>query len=93
MGSDVPLLQGGMMRNDPKQLIANYRMALEGVYGKEIADKSHIDYYRGWYYINVARQFSDGSVGTLSWASHRCFRAKELIQRTHNLVERANKGE
>lgn len=69
------------MKNNPEELIENYRKQIERVYGKEIAGKSEINYSSGWYHVKLAGSyFSSGKI-----------RAKELIQMTENLKKREPK--
>jgi len=46
------------------ELCRELRAAIAAAFDQEIADKTRIDYDNGWYYYNMARRFSDGSVGT-----------------------------
>lgn len=53
----------------PQELCNAYRAELVRLYGEERARKSRADYAYGWYYINVAKRFDDGSVGTVGPAT------------------------
>lgn len=48
---------------DENELIARCTAAVRAVYGESRAAKSEIYYSRGWFYVMIAREFPDGSVG------------------------------
>ena len=48
--------------------VEKYKIALRKLYGNEICDKSNIYFSGGWCYVNLARRFPDGSIGTLGEA-------------------------
>lgn len=73
----------------PGEICKFYRDALREVYGDAIADKSAVYYHYGWYYVDVARKFPDGSVGvggTLP-SGHR---RKEMVLMIIELQKRAD---
>jgi len=75
-----------MAITNPQTLIDNYREALRACYGDEIADKSRIDYSKGWFYVALARRFPDGSIGIIDPANGK--RAKRIIEMTQVLLNR-----
>ena len=72
-----------------EQIIHDYREALRRLYGDEYADKSYLHYWGGWYRIDIARRFPDGSCGVIS-SIHgpQALRKKEIIARTKELLRR-----
>lgn len=70
----------------PDELCAAYRDALRGLYGDERADASRIDCGHGWYYVNVATRWPDGSFGTGSRRAF-CVRKADLIDMIGRLWE------
>ena len=70
----------------PDEVCAAYRAELARVYGEERAQKSRIDYGHGWYYINVAKHFDDGSVGTVTMPT--AYRRKHVMEMIENLQRR-----
>ena len=68
------------------EVIARYRESLRNLYGNDLADKSELWYSNGWYYINVARTFPDGSTGTLGLPER--LRGKQVEARATNLIDR-----
>lgn len=57
------------------------------LHGEKIAAKSKAYYHSGWYYIQVARRFGDGSVGTIGSTS--AYRAVSIREMIINLRQRA----
>jgi hypothetical protein len=74
----------------PEQTINGYREQLRRLYGDDVADKSELHYNRGWYYVNIARTFEDGSVGVLG--AREAVRQKELLERTLRFKKREPEG-
>lgn len=71
------------------EICNNYIDTLRLLYGDEIANKSNIYYIRGWFYINLAQRFDDGSVGSIGPAT--AHRKKQVIEYTNELQRRANR--
>lgn len=69
-----------------QEVMNAYRAELRRLYGDEVADKTELHYARGWYYLNIARKFRDGSVGTLGKAD--AMRGSWLVKMTENLRTR-----
>ena len=74
----------------PQEVMDAYRAELRRLYGDEIADKTKLAYGRGWYYLNVATKYRDGSVGAIGPGDP--MRKAELIKRTENLRKRRTGG-
>lgn len=82
------------MKPEDQKVIDDYREALRTVHGSDIANFSELQYERGWFYLNVARKYSDGSIGTdTSIFGNIAYRRKQVIKRTENLKSRAKKVE
>jgi len=75
----------------PEEILKEYRKLLADLNGKDIARKSDLYYRSGWYYLNIARKFEDGSIylniarkfedgsiGILGIPS--CYRKRELLE-------------
>jgi len=62
----------------PDELCKAYRDELRRLYGDERADKSRADHHRGWYYINEARRWPDGSCGIIGAAS--AYRKQQVLE-------------
>jgi len=65
---------------------------LDGVrklYGDEIADDSIAHHHRGWYYVNLARRYKDGSVGVWPGAIPAIRRVR-LAEMVTELERRSN---
>lgn len=75
-----------MTDQTPTQICDAYRAQLRRLYGDESADESYVDYSGGWFYINVAKRFPDGSVGKLS--PTRAYRKQKVLQMIARLEER-----
>jgi hypothetical protein len=80
------------MNDKPESILNDYREAIRLVLGDMVADRSHLTYRKGWYYVELARTFADGSCGTIS-SIHGpdAIRGKEMIERTSNLLNRRAK--
>lgn len=65
----------------PTEVCALYKKQLWRVYGKEICEASRVDYGRGWFYIGLAKRYSDGSVGNADMfvQTHRRKKVLEMI--------------
>jgi hypothetical protein len=74
------------MKKDADRLVSEYREALKELYGDEVAEKSKVYYAKGWYYIRVARTYSDGSVGTIGLVN--AYRAKTVVEMIEVLKRR-----
>lgn len=74
------------------ELCEKYLQEVKRLYGDKRANKSHAYYVLGWFYINLARRFSDGSIGC---GGHlpTPYRKKEVIKLIACLREREKKGE
>lgn len=73
----------------PKELCSTYREELRRLYGNKIADESRIYYGHGWYYINVAKEYPDGSIGCIGPA--HAYRKNRVVAMIHNLRHSRNK--
>lgn len=60
-----------------EELCLQYKAELARLYGTEIADASRCDYSGGWFYINKASRYQDGSVGDGSHMT-RAFRRSNV---------------
>ncbi len=77
-----------------EQIIHNYREDIRAWLGDEIADKSYIDYNKGWYYSEFAQKFPDGSCGVISsFRGAYAYRKKEIVARTQEFLKRARGGQ
>lgn len=72
-------------------LCETYRAELERLYGEARAKKSRVDYHRGWYYIDIARVSSDGSMRTLGMTRAR--RHEQVLWMLENLRQREPQGD
>lgn len=77
------------MGMDPEELINEYREALKNRTKDDILAKSDFYYYKGWYYVNIAIRFPDGSIGAISPASG--MRRKDMEQEIKKLKEAGEK--
>jgi len=50
-------------KQTPEELSKRYLAQIERIYGKAKAEKSICVYEKGWFYVNVARENKDGSIG------------------------------
>lgn len=76
-----------MTKQTPQDILESYRQAVVAVHGEEIASASKFYYQRGWYYVNIAHRYRDGTVG-LSTPALSC-RWYEIERMTKMLVERS----
>jgi hypothetical protein len=60
-------------------LCDEYRREIERIYGKETADKSVVEYGKGWFYIGLAKTFRDGSIGCARLYAQN-YRKKDVIK-------------
>ncbi len=74
----------------PAELCEAYREALRKRFDAQIAGKSRVDYRRGWFYIQKARRYTDGSVGTVAWGAIPAYRRPQFEQMTASLLSRAD---
>ena len=75
----------------PTMICALYRQQLWRVYGKEICEASRVDYGRGWFYIGLAKRYSDGSVGNADMFV-QAYRKKAVLEMIDNLRKRETRG-
>ena len=61
----------------PDDVIGAYDLALRHLYGEEIANATEIYHSRGWYYLNLAQRFPDGSIGAIGRAN--AYRKKQIL--------------
>jgi hypothetical protein len=52
-----------LMALSPDELLEIYRQELRRLYGEQRANASRVGYDKGWYYIEIAAKYPDGSVG------------------------------
>ena len=69
--------------------VERYHKAVMGLYGNEICDNSTMYSDGGWCYVNLAKRFPDGSVGTISSINTNATRPSKLIQMAEELERRA----
>lgn len=72
----------------PTEITSEYREALRKLYGDDIADKSAVYYFNGWYYYSVGRKCPDGSIYVHVPAA--ACRKKQMIMMTYNLLHRVD---
>lgn len=73
----------------PEIIIKRYREALKKDFGKEIVDESEIRYLGyGWYLVNIARRYPDGSIGAHSELNPQRYRKKQLLEEIKRLEKR-----
>lgn len=75
----------------PEELCNAYRAELARLYGKERARKSKVSYGRGWYYIDVAQHFADGSIGTIGPTP--AYRKRQILEMLEGLRGREPRAE
>jgi len=63
----------------PEEIIENLKDAVEIKWDKEIVNNSILFYDKGWYYVQIARQHKDGSVG-ISKHMSRPLRKKQILE-------------
>ena len=80
------------MNLEAERLCSEYRKELERLYGKKVAEKSIVDYFRGWFRIGIARTYSDGSVGNADFVA-QSYRKVAVIGMIARLKERKPKNE
>ena len=68
----------------PDNILHQYYEAVRLLHGEERAEKSDIYYSNGWYYINLASRFPDGSVGTIN--PPNAYRKSQVIEMTATLL-------
>jgi hypothetical protein len=59
-------------------LCRELRDAITAAFGQEAADKTRIDYDKGWYYYNPARQTQDGEFG--QWGMAKGMRRRQVVE-------------
>ena len=52
--------------------------------GQDRADRSNVYWRGGWFYLNIASRWKDGSVGTAG-RSPQCLRKKEVLRRIETI--------
>lgn len=75
------------MTDSPQKIITDYCAAVRRLYGDEIADKSEIYHEHGWFYVNLAKKFPDGSIGVSGYVAD-AFRRKKIVEMTEALKKR-----
>jgi hypothetical protein len=79
------------IKKDENEAICKaYLDALRAVHGDEIADETRCDYDKGWFYIDLAQRFSDGSIGTGGGIA-TAYRKNNVLEMTEELTRRAQK--
>ena len=71
----------------PQELCGEYRRELNRIYGPKRATKSRVDYEHGRYYVLIAQEYQDGSIGA-GGRMPNCYRKSKLIQMLLNLRAR-----
>ena len=71
---------------EPETVLNNYREALRRFYGDAKADASELYYWKGWYYVKLARKCPDGSYLTPGIADGK--RKRQVIEMTETLLGR-----
>ncbi len=62
-----------------QKLCGEWLNQIERLYGKRKRDKSIAYYNRGWYYIGLATEYTDGSIGGAD-IRQQSYREKKLIE-------------
>lgn len=70
----------------PEELCQAYLAEIARLYGEEMGEKSECNYVHGWFYVNLARKWQDGSVGPMGPANP--YRRKKLEEMLANLRKR-----
>lgn len=74
---------------ESERILAEYRDQIRRLCGEERAKKSLIEYDRGWYYIELARKFPDGSIGIISdIKGASAYRKTQVLLMIKNLKKR-----
>lgn len=60
----------------PQELIIAYLAEIARLYGAEVAHETVLVYEHVWFYLNIARRYSDGSVG--AWPIGTSYRRTKL---------------
>jgi len=71
-----------------QELCNAYLTEIRRVKGDECADKSRVDYDKGWYYVKIAQKAHDGSWST--WGTAPAYRAHDIIARIKMLQGKAS---
>lgn len=75
-----------MKQNKSQVAIVKYLKVARKVYGAKITLESEFYSDSGWCYINLARRFPDGSIGTIGAAN--AYKAKEVLKMAEELGKR-----
>lgn len=87
-------LRGDWRDRSPQELCDVWLAAVAACSGDEIAEKSLTFYGHGWFTVNVARRFQDGSIGCVGRLdSVGSIRRDAMVEHIEELLRRAAKGE
>jgi len=78
------------MAENPEVIMSAFREALRSVLGDDLADKTVLYYSKGWYYLNIAQRFPDGSSGAIGIPSG--YRRAQIVTMTLEWIGRATEG-